>query len=86
MFEARVIKNFTWSKRGDKLFKRGKKPITDLTKEDVDYLLNAGVITDVKEIGKKVEDKVEEVKEEVEKAVEKPKAEKAVKPRKTNKK
>lgn len=78
MFEARVIKNFTWSKRGDKLFKRGKKPITDLTKEDVDYLLNAKVITDVKEVGKKIE----EVKEEVEKAVEKPKAEKAVKPRK----
>lgn len=78
MFEARVIKNFTWSKRGDKLFTKGKKPITDLTKEDVDYLLKAGVITDVKEVGKKVE----EVKEEVEKAVEKPKAEKAVKPRK----
>lgn len=85
MFEARVIRNFTWSKRGDKLFKR-KDILKDLTKEDVNYLFEHGVITDIKKVDSIVENKVEKVEEEVEKAVEKAKAEKAVKPRKTSKK
>lgn len=75
MFEARVIRSFTWSKRGDKLFKR-KTIISDLTEEEKNYLLEHNVISDVKKITDK------EVK--VEKAVEKAKVEKAVK--KTTKK
>ena len=67
MFEAIVVRGFTWSKRNDKLFKKGKK-ITDLTKEDVAYLQGAGVIDQVKsmEVEKAVlNDKVEKVEKAV---------------------
>lgn len=91
MFEAKVIRSFTWHKRQDKNFKKGRM-ITDLTKEDVAYLEANGVIAEIVEVGKEekpvkdkatkaIEKKVEEI---VETAEIKPKAEKAVK--KTTKK
>lgn len=79
MFEADVVKGFTWAKRQDHLFRAGKV-IKDLTEEDVKYLSENGVIANVRELGKKPE-KAEVV---VETAEIKPKAEKAVK--KTTKK
>lgn len=78
MFEAKVVRNFTWGKRGDKLFKR-KDIIKDLTKEDVDYLSKNGVIAEIKTI------EILE-KEPIEHAVEKPKTEKALKTKKVAKK
>lgn len=85
MFEAKVIKNFTWSKRGDKLFKR-KDVLNDLTEQEKDYLLQHGVIDDVKEVGKKEEIKIVDKEEVIEHAVKAPKAEKAVKTKKVAKK
>ena len=85
MFEARVIKNFTWNKRGDKLFKR-KEEIKDLTEEEKDYLLEHGVIADVKEVSKKEEIKIVDKEEVIEHAVKAPKAEKAIKTKKVAKK
>ena len=85
MFEAKVIKNFTWNKRGDKLFKR-KDVLNDLTEQEKDYLLQHGVIADVKEVGKKEEIKIVDKEEVIEHAVKAPKAEKAVKTKKVAKK
>lgn len=85
MFEARVKKNFTWNKRGDKLFKK-KDVLNDLTEQEKDYLLLHGVITDVKEVGKKEEIKIVDKEEVIEHAVKAPKAEKAVKTKKVAKK
>lgn len=85
MFEAKVIKNFTWNKRGDKLFKR-KDVLNDLTEQEKDYLLQHGVIGDVKEVGKKEEIKIVDKEEVIEHAVKAPKAEKAVKTKKVAKK
>lgn len=78
MFEARVVRNFTYSKRGDKLYKRRER-IADLTEEEKDYLEAHGVIDDVKEIKKPAE-------KPVEKAVQKAEVvEKAVKPKRAKK-
>lgn len=85
MFEAKVIKNFTWNKRGDKLFKK-KDVLNDLTEQEKDYLLQHGVIADVKEVGKKEEIKIVDKEEVIEHAVKAPKAEKAVKTKKVAKK
>ena len=85
MFEAKVIKNFTWNKRGDKLFKR-KDVLNDLTEQEKDYLLQHGVIADVKEVSKKEEIKIVDKEEVIEHAVKAPKAEKAIKTKKVAKK
>ena len=79
MFEARVIRNFTYSKRGDRLYKR-RETITDLTEEEKDYLLAHGVIDNVKKINIPKEKPVERA------VVKAEKTEKAVKPKKAAKK
>lgn len=79
MFEADVVKGFTWAKRQDHLYRAGKV-VKDLTEEDVKYLKENGVIANVREMGG-VPKNAEVI---VETAEVKPKAEKAVK--KTTKK
>ena len=70
MFEANVIRSFTWSKRHDEKFRKGHK-IYDLSKEDVEYLQSNGVIDQVVPMDQKEIEKalVEAKVEKVEKAV-----------------
>lgn len=79
MFEAKAIKNFTWSKRDNKLYKKGEI-VKELTQRDVEYLQANKVIGEVKEIEEVVKIEVIEV------AKTKAKTQKAVKSVKGKKK
>lgn len=75
MYEADVVRSFTWAKRNDHNFRAGKV-ISDLEKEDVEYLEKNGVIANVREQGKVPEKaevvvETEEIKAKPEKAVKK---------------
>lgn len=83
MFKAEVIKSFTYGKRHDHLFRKGST-ITDLEKEDVEYLKANGVIDKVTEIKADKREKPLEAEVVIETAEIKAKPEKAV--RKTTKK
>lgn len=83
MFEAEVIKGFTWRKRQDHLFRSGKI-ITDLTEDDVKYLKENGVIAHVRKMGGKPEN-AEIVVETAEIKAEEKAVKKVTKKRATNK-
>lgn len=74
MYEADIVRSFTYSKRHDHKFRAGKV-IDNLTEDEVKYLKDNAVIDNVREMGA-VPEKAEVI---VETAEIKPKAEKAVK-------
>ena len=74
MYEADVVRSFSYSKRHDHIFRTGKV-IDNLTEDEVKYLRDNGVIDNVREMGV-IPEQAEVI---VETAEVKPKAEKAVK-------
>lgn len=77
MYKAKVTRNFTWSKRDNKLFETTQW-INDLSEEEMNYLKANNVITDITFVAEKEEvvEQAVEKKEKVEKAVKKPVAKK----------
>ena len=70
MYRAKIVRNFTWGKRGDQLFEAGNW-IENLTEEDKIYLEANGVIKDITFVTE-VEDAIEPKEDKVEKSVKKP--------------